>query len=42
MEIQLAMKNPDSSSRTIMVRKLLLKYELPNAYEVLGNTPAKS
>ena len=42
MEIQLAMKNPDSSSWTIMVRKLLIKYELQNTYEMLGNTHAKS
>ena len=39
---QLAIKNPNSNSWTVMVRNVLLKYELPDAYKVLSNTPAKS
>ena len=43
IERQLAMKNLQSQSHswTVMVRKLLLKYQLPSAFDLLQDPPKK-
>ena len=38
---QLAVKDEDSKSFTITIRKILQKYDLPSAYDLLENTPGK-
>ncbi|KAK3091906.1 hypothetical protein FSP39_023590 [Pinctada imbricata] len=38
---QLAVKDEDSTSFTVTVRKTLQKYNLPSAYELINNTPSK-
>ncbi|KAK3088117.1 hypothetical protein FSP39_014918 [Pinctada imbricata] len=38
---QLAVKDEDSTSFTVTVRKTFQKYNLPSAYELINNTPSK-
>ena len=38
---QLAVKDTDSASFTVTIRRILQKYDLPDAYELLINTPSK-
>ena len=38
---QLAVKDEDSKSFTMTIRKILQKYDLPSAYDLLENTPGK-
>ena len=38
---QLAVKDTDSASFTITIRRLLQKYDLPDAYDLIRNTPSK-
>ena len=38
---QLAVKDADSASFTITIRRLLQKYDLPDAYDLIRNTPSK-
>ena len=38
---QLAVKGEESSSLTISIRKILQKYDLPDAYDLIQNTPTK-
>ena len=41
IRIQLAVKDEDSTSFTVTIRKILQKYDLPSAYDLIESTPGK-